>query len=147
MKPKGVNRIVVAVNDLEAGMKLYGDLLGAQFIDVSADAEPFGLRCAISFDAGVEVCAPIPGRKSFAASHLKHHGEGIMSVVFCVDDVDEARRRAEKMGIATLAMIADYDQDYIDSHLEGRYKKYKEYMLDSGTASGFGMVIGQIEPK
>lgn len=147
MKPKGVNRVVIAVRDFEKGMKLYGQLLGARFIDTSADAEPWGIKCALSFDAGIELCAPLPGRASNVQRHLDQHGEGVMGVIFCVDDVDAAKDNAEKMRIPSVAMIADYDQAYIDGHLEGRYKKYKEYMLNSNDACGYMVVIGQIEPR
>ncbi len=147
MVPKGVNRVVIAVNDLEKSIEMYTKLLGGGFLDVSADAEPYGLRCAISFDAGIELCSPIPGRKSPAAAFLQRHGEGVMSVVYCVDDVDTAKAVAEGMGLACIAMIADYDQTKIDDDLEGRFSKYKEYMLDSTKSCGYGVVIGEITPK
>ena len=147
MKPRGVNRVTIAVRDLEKGMALYSKLLGATFHDQSVPAEPFGLRCAISWDAGIEMVAPLPGRDSFATSFLEEHGEGLMGVVFAVDDVEECRSRAEEMGISVLALIADYDQDEINAYLQGRFKKYKEYMLNPADTFGVGPVIGQIEPR
>lgn len=147
MKPKGVNRVVLAVKDFQKAISLYEQLLGSKFLDTSKDAEPFGVKCAINFDAGIELCAPLPGRPSNVTAFLDKHGEGVMGVVFSVDDVDAAKARAESMKIPSIAMIADYDQQYIDGHLEGRYRKYKEYMLNSGAACGFSVVIGQIEAK
>jgi methylmalonyl-CoA/ethylmalonyl-CoA epimerase len=147
MKPKGVNRVVIAVKDFDKGMKLYGQLLGAKFLDTSEEAKPYGIKCALSFDAGIELCAPLPGRPSNVQAHLDRHGEGVMGVVFCIDDVDAARDGAEKMKMPSIAMIADYDQAHIDKHLEGRFKRYKEYMLNSNAACGYLVVIGQIEPK
>jgi methylmalonyl-CoA/ethylmalonyl-CoA epimerase len=147
MKPRGVNRVTIAVKDLEKGMALYSKLLGATFHDQCVPAEPFGLRCAISWDAGIELVAPLPGRDSFVTSFLEKQGEGLMGVVFAVDDVEECCARAEKMGIGVLSLIADYDENQIDAYLQGRFKKYKEYMLNPADTFGVGPVIGQIEPK
>jgi len=147
MKPQGVNRVVMAVEDLDKAVTVYSGLLNTSFIDASEGGEPFGLKVAISFDAGIELCAPMPGRDSFIKQFIDKHGEGITGVVFVVDDVDEAHDKAKEMGIGVLAMIADYDQAYIDAHLEGRYRKYKEYMLNPAGTFGAGVIIGQIEPK
>lgn len=146
MKPKGVNRVVIAVRDLDAAMETYSRLLGATFHDTSAGAEPFGVRVAMSWDAGIELCSPLPGRNSYVEKIIKENGEGLVGVVFCVDDVEEAYSRADEMGISVLATV-DYDQKTIDQYLEGRFKKYKEYMLSGDPLRGVGMIVGQIEPK
>jgi methylmalonyl-CoA/ethylmalonyl-CoA epimerase len=146
MRPRGVNRVTIAVKDLDKGIALYSGLLGATFHDQSTPAEPYGLRCAISWDAGIELVAPLPGRSSFAEKHIAKHGEGLMGVVFAVDDVDEARQRAEKMGIGVLALI-EYDQDQVREYHQDMFKKYKEYMLNPADTYGVGVVLGQIEPK
>jgi len=146
MRPRGVNRVTIAVKDLDKGIALYSRLLGATFHDQSTPAEPYGLRCAISWDAGIELVAPLPGRSSFAEKHIAKHGEGLMGVVFAVDDVDEARQRAEEMVIGVLALI-EYDQDQIREYHQDMFKKYKEYMLNPADTYGVGVVLGQIEPK
>ena len=69
-----------------------------------------------------------------------------MAVVFGVDDADQARDRAEEVGINVLVPI-DYSQEEIDQHLEGMFRKYKEYVLDTQDKCGFSMMLGQIEPK
>jgi len=48
MKPKGVNRVVVAVKDLEKAIDTYSKLLGATFHDVSAGSEQYGVKAVIS---------------------------------------------------------------------------------------------------
>ena len=50
------------------------------------------------------------------------------------------------MGISLLSSL-DYDQKQIDEQLQGRFKKYKWYMLNAGDLCGVGAFIGQIEPK
>lgn len=146
MRPQGVNRVTIAVKDLDGGIALYSKLLGATFHDQSTPAEPYGLRCAISWDAGIELVAPLPGRDSLVEEHIAKHGEGLMGVVFAVDDVDEGRHRAEEMGIGVLALI-EYDQDQIREYHQDMFNKYKEYMLNPADTYGAGVILGQIEPK
>jgi catechol 2,3-dioxygenase-like lactoylglutathione lyase family enzyme len=146
MKPKGINRVVVAVKDLEKAIDTYSKLLGATFHDVSAGSEQYGVKAVISWDAGIELCAPIPGRNSYIEQIINRRGEGLIGVIFCVDDVEKAHARAKEMGISVLSSL-DYDQKQIDDQLQGRFKKYKWYMLNSGDLSGVGAFIGQIEPK
>lgn len=146
MKPCGVNRVTIAVRDLEKGIALYSKLLGATFHSASPDAESYGVRVVMSWDAGIELVSPLPGRDSFVGKFIEKHGEGVVGVVFAVDDVDEARERAEKLGIRIWSAI-DYSQEEIDAYLQGRFKKYKEYMLNPADTLGVGPVIGQIEPR
>jgi catechol 2,3-dioxygenase-like lactoylglutathione lyase family enzyme len=146
MKPKGVNRVVIAVKDLEKAIDTYSKLLGATFHDVSAGSEQFGVRAVISWDAGIELCAPIAGKNSYIEQIIKKRGEGLMGVVFCVDDVEQSCAQAKDMGISVLSAL-DYDQKQIDEQLQGRFKKYKWYMLNAGGLCGVGAIIAQIEPK
>jgi methylmalonyl-CoA/ethylmalonyl-CoA epimerase len=146
MKPKGVNRVVVAVKDLDKAIATYSKLLGATFQDVSAGSEQYGVKAAISWDAGIELCAPIAGRDSYVEQIINRQGEGLVGVLFCVDDVEQAHAQAEKIGISVLASL-DYDQKQIDEQLQGRFKKYKWYMLNAGDLCGVGAFIAQIEPK
>jgi len=147
MKPKGVNKVVIAaVRDFDKGIEFYSKLLGATFDDVSATGEPFGLKVAFSWDAGMEICAPIPGRDSYVEAFIEEHGEGLMSVIFAFDDVDEALGRAEEMGISVTHLI-EYDQDEIRQHYEDRFKKYKEVVLNAADCYGAGVILGQIELK
>lgn len=146
MKPKGINRVVMAVKDLEKAIDVYSRLLGATFHDVSAGSEEFGVRAVISWDAGIELCAPIAGKNSYIEQIIKKRGEGLVGVVFCVDDVEQACAQAKEMGISVLSSL-DYDQGQIDEQLQGRFKKYKWYMLNARDLCGVGAFIGQIEPK
>lgn len=146
MKPKGVNRVVVAVEDLDEAVAMYSRLLGATFQDASTGAENFGVRVAISWDAGIELCSPLPGKNSYVRQIIDKYGEGLVGVVFCVDDVEEAYSRAREMDLTVLATI-DYDQAIIDQQLQGRFRKYKEYMFGGDRLRGVGMIVGQIEPK
>jgi methylmalonyl-CoA/ethylmalonyl-CoA epimerase len=146
MKPQGVNRVVLAMKDPDEGTALYSGLLGATFHNASSTGELFGFNVDISWDAGIELCTPIPGRDSLISQLVEQNGEGLFGVVFVVDDADAARDRAGELGMGVLFPIA-YSQEEIDQQLQGRFKKYKEYFLNSMETCGFGLLVGEIEPK
>ena len=147
MKPQGVNRVCIAVKDLETGMDFYGKLLGATFHESTAEeVVTLGIRVAMSWDAGIELVSPMPARESFVSEFIEKRGEGLMSVVFAVDNVDEAYKAAQALGIGVWYTV-DYSQEEIDKNLQGRFTKYKEYMLDPDTSYGVGPVIGEFKTK
>ena len=96
MVTNGVNRILIAVNDLQSAKKKYRDLLGATFQDAHWTGEPFGIAVSIAWDAGIELCAPLPGREGRSAicGFLAAHGEGVMNIFFNVADGEAAMDRA-----------------------------------------------------
>jgi len=103
---------------------------------------------AISWNAGIELCAPIPGkeRECFLTPLLDERGESILNVVFNVDDADEGLARAKDLGIETINAV-DYTQEEIDRHLDGLFTRYKEYFLNTGVQRGYGITLGQFEAK
>ena len=148
MSVRGINRIIVAVRDLEAAKRFYADALGAQFRDAHWTGEPFGIRVSIAWNAGIELCAPLPGREhdSAVSAFLASHGEGIMNVYFDVDDADAALARANASGCACLHAL-DYSQQEIDAHLGGLFSRYQECVLATADRCGFGISLARIEPK
>lgn len=145
---RGINRIVVAVNDLEKAKRQYTDLLGATFMDADWTGEPFGINVAIAWDAGIELCAPMPGREmdSAVSQFLAHRGEGIMNVCIGVDDGDAAFKRASAQGVHCVNAL-DYSQAEIDQHLSGLFSRYQEFFLDTGAQCGFAVALVQIDEK
>lgn len=148
MALKGINRIVIAVRNLEESTKLYGDMLGATFSDAHWTGEPFGIHVAIAWDAGIELCAPMPGREhdSAVSQFLAQRGEGIVTVFFGVDDADAAKARAASSGFDCFHAL-DYSQDEIDRHLGGRFCRYQEFYVSSMERCGFGVALARIDPK
>jgi len=63
------------------------------------DVVTLGIRVAISWDAGIELVSPMPERESFVTEYLEERGEGLMGVVFAVDDVEAARHAAQALGV------------------------------------------------
>ncbi|MCB2066715.1 MAG: VOC family protein [Erythrobacter sp.] len=145
---RGVNRVMIAVRDMEQAKALYSDMLGATFHDADWTGEPFGIAVSIAWDAGIELCAPLPGREhdSAVSPFLAHRGEGVMSVFFGVDDGDEAMRRAAAAGHPCVHSL-DYTQDEIDRHLGGFFQRYQEFMVDTAEACGFAISLARIDPK
>jgi len=145
MKQRGVNRVTMAVWDLEQGKEFYTKLLGATFEPVNdADAEAFGVRCSIAWNAGIELVSPVEGRESRIRTLLEERGEGLAGVVFAVDDVEESKRQAEAADVPVLHLL-DYTQAQIDEHLQGRFARYKEYFLGPGGHLSAGVVLGEFE--
>jgi catechol 2,3-dioxygenase-like lactoylglutathione lyase family enzyme len=145
---RGVNRIMIAVHDLDKAKQQYSDLLGATFVDAHWTGEPFGISVSIAWDAGIELCAPLPGRETDSAvsQFLAHRGEGIMAVFFGVDDGDLAMERASALGYGCVNSL-DYSQEEIDEHLGGLFSRYQEFNLDSGARCGFGVTLARIDEK
>ncbi len=145
---RGVNRVMIAVHDMEKAKQQYTDLIGATFLDANWTGEPFGISVSIAWDAGIELCAPLPGREqdSAVSQFLAHRGEGIMSVFFGVDDGDVAINRATDQGYSCVNAL-DYTQEEIDQHLAGLFSRYQEFNLDSYARCGFAVALARIDGK
>lgn len=148
MTANGVNRIMIAVHDLEGAKKKYRDLLGATFVDAHWTGEPFGISVSIAWDAGIELCAPLPGREDSSAisRFLSTHGEGVMNVFFNVCDGEAAIERAKRQGFNSVQSL-DYTQTEIDQHLGGLFQRYQEFTLDTAQSCGFTVSLARIEAK
>ncbi len=145
---KGINRIIVAVRDLESSRRFYRELLGAEFHDARWTGAPFGIGVAIAWNVGIELCAPLPGREhdSAVSAFLARHGEGVMNVYFDVDNGEYALARATACGVACHHAL-DYTQAEIDEHLDGLFRRYQEFVLGTTDRCGFGMSLARIERK
>jgi len=144
---KGVNRVLIAVRDLDAAVRRYGELLGARFENAGWTGEPFGIAVALAWDAGIELCAPLPGREADSAvsAFLDRYGEGVMNVFFAVEDVEAARQRAAACGVPAVHAL-DYTPAEVDAHLGGRFRQYRECFLDTSGELGFTVSLATIEP-
>lgn len=145
---RGVNRVMIAVHDMDKAKQLYSDLLGATFVDADWTGAPFGINVSIAWDAGIELCAPMPGREkdSAVSPFLAQRGEGVMNVFFGVDDGDIALARAASLGFGCVNAL-DYSQAEIDLHLGGRFSRYQEFTLNSSARCGFAMTLARIDDK
>ncbi len=131
-RQRGVNRVVMAVRDLDAGRSFYERLLGCTFHHGDdEEAARFGVRVLFSWDGGVELVAPIVGADSYIEAIIAEKGEGLIGVVWAVDDADAAKAAAEEMGVGSFFTL-DYSRAQIDEHLQGRFRRYYEHFLAGG---------------
>jgi catechol 2,3-dioxygenase-like lactoylglutathione lyase family enzyme len=148
MKVQGVNRVYIVVRDLDKGVAFYSKLLGATFNDAKVEGK-FGVRAALSWDAGIEMLSPLPGSNSPWAmameQFLEKSGGGLFGVAFSVSSADEARTRAEGMGLGVT--LLEFNPDEIKQHFQDRFKIFKEYILNPEDAFGVSLTMVQIEPK
>jgi catechol 2,3-dioxygenase-like lactoylglutathione lyase family enzyme len=146
-RQRGVNRVVMAVRDLDAGREFYEKLLGCTFHHGNdEEAASFGVRMIFSWDAGIELVAPIEGQGSYIESILDERGEGIIGVVWAVADADASKAAGAELGVSTFHTL-DYSQEQIDSDLQGRFRRYYEHFMAGpktplGTAS---VLVGEFD--
>lgn len=147
MRQRGVNRVVMAVRDLDAGRAFYEKLLDCSFHSGNdEEAAEFGVRAAFSWDGGIELIAPLPGRDSHIEKILDAKGEGIIGVVWAVEDADAAKAAGEGLGVSTFYTL-DYSQEQIDADLQGRFTRYYEHFM-SGVGSPLGdasVLVGEFD--
>jgi predicted enzyme related to lactoylglutathione lyase len=141
VKVRGVNRIAIGVTDLDEAIAHYGKLLNTHFEVVPPEfSQPMGSNVAISWEAGIELVAPLPGAAGEVIGLLPKK-QGLMGVVFNVDDVDEAARNAGEMGISVAREIR-LNVEQMNAVFGGRVTRFEEISFDA--KSGIPMVLGEI---
>ncbi len=94
-----LHHIGIAVKDLEAAMKLYGDVLKLKLVGVEEVPEE-GVRIAMYDAGGVRVELLAGTRPDSAISKfIEKRGEGIHHIAFHVDDVDEVCAALSSAGL------------------------------------------------
>ncbi|MBY0565030.1 MAG: VOC family protein [Hyphomonadaceae bacterium] len=101
-----LDHVVIAVRDVASASRAYAALLGA----TPSDAIVRDGAAMVSLSSGnvaVELMAPagegdIADRLRVA---LDESGEGLKSLVFAVEDIEAAHRRAERVGLAPLPIV------------------------------------------
>lgn len=96
-----IDHVVVAANDLKAALSQYQTLLGcaASHLDLRDGVETAYLQTG---NVAVELMAPVGESESARRlrAAIADGGEGLKSLVFAVDDIDAAHRRAERVGLS-----------------------------------------------
>ena len=144
MNQRGINRIVVAVWDFEAGKTFFEKLLGANFAPENDDGEAasFGVRVAMAWDAGIELVSPLPDVDSHIRDDMEKTGEGVKGIVFAVDDADDAMQAGRSMGMESYYFI-DYSMQQIDEKCQGRFDTYKEYFVAANSPLNTTVLLGE----
>ncbi|MBF6207907.1 VOC family protein [Nocardia abscessus] len=139
---KGINRIVVGVPDIDQAIAHYEKLLGATFERVPDEfCKGFGSRVAISWDAGIELVAPLQGPASDTIGLLPKR-MGFMGIIFDVDDVEDAARTAEAAGARVVRELR-LSSEQMNAVFGQSMTTFEEVALDTGD-TGIPIVLGEI---
>lgn len=148
MKISGINRVLILVRDFDKAVSQYAKLLGVAFHDAKTE-EVFGIRAALSWEACIEIVSPLPEANNPVAKEMlqfmSEHGEGLYSVGFNVDNADEFHRHAQGVGFETT--LLEFSPDLIKTHLQDRFRTYKEYVMNPIDTCGVNCFAAQLEPK
>jgi catechol 2,3-dioxygenase-like lactoylglutathione lyase family enzyme len=108
----GIDHVVIAVRDLDAGVRAYETLLGGAALRLG---ERGGVSTAVLATSNVAVELMAPNDAGADADRLRaaidDGGEGLKSLVFATADIEAMHRRAERVGLAPepIASIAHGD--------------------------------------
>ncbi len=102
MKIERIDRVVIAVKNLDESMKFFSDLLGIKF-DPTGSSDEQLVRAAYS-PSGIELMeATQPD--SPVGKFVGKRGEGLYAVVFKVPNIEEASAELEKKGIRNVGKL------------------------------------------
>jgi catechol 2,3-dioxygenase-like lactoylglutathione lyase family enzyme len=99
---EAIDRVVVAVEDLDTAKDLFSDLLDMDFDEPLVD-EQYNMRAVYSC-LGLELVeSTAPG--SVIDNYIKSRGEGVFRVVIKVTDMEEAVRKFEEKGVRSVGEL------------------------------------------
>jgi 4-hydroxyphenylpyruvate dioxygenase-like putative hemolysin len=105
MKVLGLNRVEMLVNDAPDAQQVFGELFnGATFHKEGAEDLP--VDSYMAWDLGIELVVPKDPNHNMA-KRLKTKGEGVFTVVFEVENIDDAREHLKEKGFDIV-----YDHDF-----------------------------------
>ena len=99
MKIEKLLHVHVIVKDFVQAAERFSDLLGTKFVGPFPAVSPI----KTAFDVfGVELMQPLPETESYVADFLKEKGEGVASISFKVENIEEAISELEAKGVTIL---------------------------------------------
>ena len=100
MKILRLHRVEYFVNDVEEAEANFSKLLNTKFIDHREQTRQFGSLSLMNIDLGTELVAPDPG--GVLDPVLAANGQGILTVVYEVEDINETREYLIENGFEIL---------------------------------------------
>lgn len=125
--------------NLDANVAQLEKLTGATLTRFSR--KDMGFTMCISWEAGLEVVAPMEERTDFNGwlwSELETKGEGVSSVIFGVRDLEAHKARLEKMGLEVGPLLDDHP----DSPWHDRLVLHERL---AGQAINSNIILGDID--
>ena len=105
MIEKKIDHIGIAVRDLDNSISIYQNVLGATLIDrYRSDAIGVESEIAIIEMNGdrIELLSPTNNSTSPIARFIKQKGKGVHHIAYHVENLDEALKELDELGIRTL---------------------------------------------
>lgn len=121
MKILGINRAELVVADPDEGAATLSALFNMEF--ETEETPGHGVLSRTDFGAGLELAGPI-GPDSTMQSLLDANGEGLLTLVFRVDSLDELLEIAKAQGLTVMAELDAQDR-------LPRYSRYRQISLAS----------------
>ena len=100
MKILRLHRVEYFVNDVEKAEANFSKLLNTKFIDHREQTRPFGSLSLMNIDLGTELVAPVPG--GVLDPVLEANGQGILTIVYEVENINETREYLLENGFEIL---------------------------------------------
>jgi catechol 2,3-dioxygenase-like lactoylglutathione lyase family enzyme len=152
---RGLNRLVVGVEDLDESIQFYSRLLATEFFRVEPQyTRDYGVRVAVSWAAGIELMALDADGPAATKQALLPFKLGIMGVIFNMDDLDVSLETAKDMGLKVTEVI-ERDGAILEEQLPGvaqlrhvvpgRSAVFRQYALDSDDHGHLPVTLADID--
>ena len=116
-----VQRVELIVADPDGEAKKLSQLLPFHF--ERSKTEEHGVLSQTDWDVGLELAGPLHDQSALKP-RLDALGEGLLTIVFRVESVEEVLRWAKQNDVQVLVDLAE-------SHTEGRFKHYRQVSVAS----------------
>ena len=113
-----IDRIAIAVRDLEKAVEFFSDLLDIEF-DIVGSSQELGMRGGYSA-CGLELIEPTHPQ-SIIGRFLEQRGEGLWAVVLKVKNMDEMIKRFEEKGLKVAGDVTAGAMREVAFHPKGSY--------------------------
>jgi hypothetical protein len=130
--------IVVSATNFEGCLERLTKALEARF--VRAERKDLALLIAIDWDAGLEILAPT-GPESPLWNRLQTHGEGQVTIIYGVKDLDASAERAKDAGFGLGPEIGLIGNE----PWAAQFDVLREVPLSE--ICGIRIALGQVEPR
>lgn len=140
----GLDRTTLLVRDLEPAIVAYGKILAREPTALTADD---GIESAIFVLDNTTLRLASPrGAGSCgdrARAHLDRHGEGLVELVFRVDDIERSHRRVRRLSLSPADMSDAVEQDFAGGQ---RYSR-KQIGIPETFTNGMDISLRDAAPK
>ena len=115
---EGIDRIAIAVKDLDKAVGFFSDLLDIDFF-IFPIKEGMGMRGAYSA-SGLELIAPT-GPDTMLGKFIENRGEGFWSLILKVKNMDEAIKKFEEKGLKKAGDVTFGTMREVGFHPKGSF--------------------------